>query len=64
MIFDADNIYQSEDNRIILIKKVGEQLFEVVFKYIPNARENYLLSARGTNEKKLRSEMKRYKVVR
>lgn len=63
-IFDADNIYQSEDNRIILIKKVGEQLFEVVFKYIPNARENYLLSARWTNEKKLRSEMKRYKVVR
>lgn len=63
-IFSADNIYKTNDERVILIKKINGQIFEVVFKYLSNTKENFLLSARWANEKNLRSEIKRYEIVR
>ena len=65
VIFSADNIYyKSEDNRVILVKRINNRLLEVVFKYLSGSRENYLLSARWVNDKNFRAEIKRYKVVR
>lgn len=63
-IFSADKIYRGDDGRLIVVKNMDGRLFEVIFKYLPNKKESFVISARWTSEKKLRSEAKKYEVVR
>lgn len=63
-IFSADNIYRANDGRVILVKNINGQLFEVVFKFLSKTKEYFLLSARWTNNKNLQSEIKKYEIVR
>lgn len=63
VIFDAENVYLN-NGKIVFIKRINGKPFEVVLKNIQNGNELFLLSARWANEKKLRSEIKKYEVVR
>lgn len=66
VIYLADNIYISNkaDKGIVLVKKINGKLLKVVFKYLPEKKENYLVSSQWVDDEKWLKEVKKYEIVR